>query len=68
MTWPFPFVEDRLFILTLRAGVEGYHVNIGGRHVSSFPYRTVLLLCYLSKHALVRGISTVGCQAQDAYT
>ncbi|XP_068657105.1 hydroxyproline O-galactosyltransferase GALT2 [Aristolochia californica] len=40
MTWPFPFVEGRLFILTIRAGVEGYHIIIGGRHVTSFPYRT----------------------------
>lgn len=39
MTWPFPFAEDRLFILTLRAGVEGYHVTMGGRHITSFPYR-----------------------------
>ncbi|XP_078432801.1 galactosyltransferase family protein [Wolffia australiana] len=40
MTWPFPFGEGRLFILTLRAGIEGFHINVGGRHVSSFPYRT----------------------------
>lgn len=40
VTWPFPFVEGRLFILTLRAGVDGYHINVGGRHVTSFPYRT----------------------------
>ncbi|KAF8413531.1 hypothetical protein HHK36_001522 [Tetracentron sinense] len=40
VTWPFPFVEGRLFVLTLRAGVEGYHINVGGRHVTSFPYRT----------------------------
>lgn len=41
VTWPFPFVEGRLFILTIRAGVEGYHISVGGRHVTSFPYRTV---------------------------
>ncbi|CAA6668544.1 unnamed protein product [Spirodela intermedia] len=40
MTWPFPFVEGKLFILTLRAGVEGFHINVGGRHITSFPYRT----------------------------
>lgn len=40
VTWPFPFVEGGLFILTLRAGVDGYHINVGGRHISSFPYRT----------------------------
>ncbi|KAF0912689.1 hypothetical protein E2562_018940 [Oryza meyeriana var. granulata] len=38
--WPYPFVEDRLFVLTLTAGLEGYHVNVDGRHVTSFPYRT----------------------------
>ncbi|CAK9149074.1 unnamed protein product [Ilex paraguariensis] len=39
VTWPFPFVEDRMFVLTLRAGIDGYHLNVGGRHVTSFPYR-----------------------------
>lgn len=37
--WPFPFVEDKLFVLTLTAGLEGYHVNVDGRHATSFPYR-----------------------------
>lgn len=37
----FPFSEDKLFVLTLSAGVEGYHVNVDGRHVTSFPYHTV---------------------------
>jgi hydroxyproline O-galactosyltransferase 2/3/4/5/6 len=41
VTWPFPFSEGRMFVLTAQAGVEGFHINIGGRHVSSFPYRTV---------------------------
>lgn len=40
VTWPFPFAEGRLFILTLRAGVDGYHIIVGGRHVTSFAYRT----------------------------
>ncbi|XP_073008832.1 hydroxyproline O-galactosyltransferase GALT2 isoform X1 [Typha latifolia] len=40
MTWPYPFVESRLFVLTIQAGVEGYHIFVGGRHVTSFPYRT----------------------------
>ena len=39
--WPFPFSEGKLFVLTLSAGLEGYHVNVDGRHVTSFPYRTV---------------------------
>ncbi|XP_018622240.1 hydroxyproline O-galactosyltransferase GALT6 isoform X2 [Nicotiana tomentosiformis] len=38
--WPFPFLEDKLFVLTLSAGFEGYHINVDGRHVTSFPYRT----------------------------
>ncbi|XP_057952561.1 hydroxyproline O-galactosyltransferase GALT6-like [Malania oleifera] len=38
--WPFPFQEDKHFVLTLSAGLEGYHVNVDGRHVASFPYRT----------------------------
>lgn len=41
VTWPFPFVEGRMFVLTLLAGVDGYHINVGGRHITSFPYRTV---------------------------
>lgn len=28
-----------MFVLTIRAGVDGYHINIGGHHVTSFPYR-----------------------------
>lgn len=46
VTWPFPFVEGRLFIMTIRAGVDGYHINVGGRHVTSFPYRTVSCMDY----------------------
>ncbi|XP_043813532.1 hydroxyproline O-galactosyltransferase GALT6 isoform X2 [Manihot esculenta] len=38
--WPFPFVEGKLFVLTLSAGLEGYHVNVDGRHIASFPYHT----------------------------
>ncbi|OIT33434.1 PREDICTED: hydroxyproline O-galactosyltransferase GALT6-like [Nicotiana attenuata] len=38
--WPFPFSVDKLFVLTLSAGLEGYHINVDGRHVTSFPYRT----------------------------
>lgn len=37
---PFPFEERKLFVLTLRAGLEGYHVSVDGKHVTSFPYRT----------------------------
>ncbi|XP_059639914.1 hydroxyproline O-galactosyltransferase GALT6-like [Cornus florida] len=38
--WPFPFAEEKLFVLTISAGFEGYHINTDGRHVTSFPYRT----------------------------
>nr|GLL30148.1 hydroxyproline O-galactosyltransferase GALT2-like [Ipomoea trifida]GMD20928.1 hydroxyproline O-galactosyltransferase GALT2 [Ipomoea batatas]GMD25359.1 hydroxyproline O-galactosyltransferase GALT2 [Ipomoea batatas]GMD25404.1 hydroxyproline O-galactosyltransferase GALT2 [Ipomoea batatas]GME16940.1 hydroxyproline O-galactosyltransferase GALT2 [Ipomoea batatas] len=40
VTWPFPFVEGKMFILTVRAGIDGFHISVGGRHLSSFPYRT----------------------------
>ncbi|VFQ73399.1 unnamed protein product [Cuscuta campestris] len=36
--WPFPFSEEKLFVLTLSAGLEGYHVHVDGRHITSFPY------------------------------
>ncbi len=39
--WPYPFAEGKLFVLTISAGLEGYHVSVDGRHVTSFPYRTV---------------------------
>ncbi|CAH9146663.1 unnamed protein product [Cuscuta epithymum] len=38
--WPYPFAENKLFVLTVSAGLEGYHIQVDGRHVSSFPYRT----------------------------
>ncbi|KAI4319118.1 hypothetical protein MLD38_032757 [Melastoma candidum] len=38
--WPYPFAEDRLFVMTISAGLEGYHISVDGRHVTSFPYRT----------------------------
>ncbi|KAF8708489.1 hypothetical protein HU200_029852 [Digitaria exilis] len=38
--WPYPFVEGKQFVLTITAGLEGYHVSVDGRHVTSFPYRT----------------------------
>ncbi|CAN4116237.1 unnamed protein product [Withania somnifera] len=38
--WPYPFVENKLFVLTVSAGLEGYHINIDGRHITSYPYRT----------------------------
>lgn len=47
ISWPYPFAEGKLFVMTLTAGLEGYHVNVDGRHVTSFPYRTVSLCRYL---------------------
>ncbi|XWS63582.1 hypothetical protein CRYUN_Cryun06bG0113000 [Craigia yunnanensis] len=44
LDWPYPFAEGKLFVLTLRSGLEGYHVNVDGRHVTSFPYRTGFVL------------------------
>lgn len=46
--WPYPFAEGRLFVLTVSAGLEGYHVNVDGRHVTSFPYRTVSIVFGIS--------------------
>ena len=42
--WPFPFEEGKLFVLTLSAGLEGYHISVDGRHITSFPYRTVSVI------------------------
>ncbi|XP_050237403.1 hydroxyproline O-galactosyltransferase GALT6-like [Mercurialis annua] len=43
-TWPFPFAEGKIFVLTISAGLEGYHITVDGRHVTSFPYRTGFVL------------------------
>jgi hypothetical protein len=37
----FPFYHNHSFIMTLRAGLEGYHMNVDGKHIASFPYTTV---------------------------
>ncbi|XP_039783079.1 hydroxyproline O-galactosyltransferase GALT6-like isoform X2 [Panicum virgatum] len=37
--WPYPFIEDELFVLTLSTGLDGYHFHVDGKHVTSFPYR-----------------------------
>uniref|UniRef100_A0ACD5X5G1 Uncharacterized protein n=1 Tax=Avena sativa TaxID=4498 RepID=A0ACD5X5G1_AVESA len=36
----YPFAEGKQFVLTITAGLEGYHVSVDDRHVASFPYRT----------------------------
>ncbi|CAN8291662.1 unnamed protein product [Cochlearia groenlandica] len=42
--WPYPFEQEKLFVLTLLAGMEGYHISVDGRHITSFPYRTGFVL------------------------
>lgn len=39
MSWRYPFVQNRSFIMTVRAGLEGYHMSVDGKHVSSFGYQ-----------------------------
>ncbi|KAK3149028.1 hypothetical protein QOZ80_3AG0211970 [Eleusine coracana subsp. coracana] len=41
---PYPFAEGTQFVLTIIAGLEGYHINVDGRHVASFPYRIGYIL------------------------
>jgi hypothetical protein len=59
--WSYPFVEGRLFVLTLSAGLEGYHVSVDGRHVTSFPYRTVSSNVPPSSCILWEVVVTVSC-------
>ncbi|KAG0548085.1 hypothetical protein BDA96_01G136400 [Sorghum bicolor] len=42
--WPYPFLEEELFVLTLSTGLEGYHFHVDGKHVASFPYRVGFVL------------------------
>ena len=44
LSWKYPFSQNHSFILTVRAGLEGYHMSVDGKHVASFPYTTVS--CY----------------------
>jgi beta-1,3-galactosyltransferase len=37
----FPFKQGYLAIATLRVGVEGIHMTVDGKHVTSFTYRMV---------------------------
>ena len=53
--WPYPFAEGKLFVLTLSAGLEGYHISVDGRHVTSFPYRTVGTLTVSPLAACLQG-------------
>jgi hypothetical protein len=37
----FPFKQGHLAISTLRIGLEGIHMTVDGKHVTSFPYKAV---------------------------
>ncbi|KAH7365907.1 hypothetical protein KP509_18G052500 [Ceratopteris richardii] len=42
MSWRYPFVQNRSFVMTVRAGLEGYHMSVDGKHISSFGYQAGL--------------------------
>ena len=50
-----------MFVLTIQAGVEGYHIYVGGRHVTSFAYRTVC--CKLYSNIMTSALQALQCQA-----
>ncbi|KAF2530965.1 hypothetical protein F2Q70_00030866 [Brassica cretica] len=33
--------RSRILVLPCGAGMEGYHISVDGRHITSFPYRTI---------------------------
>uniref|UniRef100_A0A0A8YRV7 Galectin n=1 Tax=Arundo donax TaxID=35708 RepID=A0A0A8YRV7_ARUDO len=37
----FPFKQGHLAIATLRVGLEGIHMTVDGKHITSFAYRAV---------------------------
>lgn len=37
----FPFNQGRLFVATMRVGLDGIHMTVDGKHISSFAYRDV---------------------------
>lgn len=41
----FPYKQGFLTISVLRIGAEGMHMVVDGRHITSFPYRSV---CFIS--------------------
>ncbi|ESQ45774.1 hypothetical protein EUTSA_v10010954mg [Eutrema salsugineum] len=47
--WLFPFTEDKLFVLTLSAGLEDYHVSVDGKHVTSLRQAHQLDAKYIMK-------------------
>lgn len=38
----FPFKKGYLSVMTLRAGEEGVHMTVDGRHATSFAFREVI--------------------------
>ena len=40
----FPFKQGYLAIATLRVGLEGIHMTVDGKHITSFAYRAVNFL------------------------
>lgn len=44
LDWPYPFLEEKFFVLTITAGLEGYHISVNGRHITSFAYRNVSIM------------------------
>ena len=51
--WSYPFAENQSFVMTIRAGWEGYHMSVDGRHIASSPYRTVSHIYTLKVHFLM---------------
>lgn len=57
----FPFRQGYLAITTLRIGLEGIHMTVDGKHITSFAYRAVIF--FRVDHeiiAIVAQILTVG--------
>ncbi|KAL2559596.1 putative beta-1 [Forsythia ovata] len=51
--WPYPFVQGKLIVLTLSAGLERYHINVDGRHGFTLEDATGLFLNgYVDVHSI----------------
>lgn len=44
----FPFKLGYLSVMTLRVGEEGFQMTVDGKHITSFAYREVISLFFLS--------------------
>ena len=51
LDWPYPFLEEKFFVLTINTGMEGYHISVNGRHITSFAYRNVSIMLKFSSTA-----------------